>query len=162
MIIQHDAPAVKTPRTPNPSANGLDGIPVIVDTKNSGYFMPRSKTWYRRIIGSRHLLKKPQAGTFDCAALALVQDMGATSVRLVDSETGIEYTAPIQLIHEYGFDLDRGFGKQKALLLGYFVRSDAHGNVTPATLPKAAPAATVEPEQPALFDFAEPVKRGGY
>jgi hypothetical protein len=161
--LHHASSAVKTQRaTPTPTAQGLDGIPIIAAGRTSGFFMPQSKSWYRKVIASKHFLQKPKAITFDCTALALALDMGATSIRIVDSETGTEYTAPIQHVTTFGFDLDRGFGKQKALLLGYFIQSDKRGNVKPATLPKAAPVAAVEPEaQPSLFDFAE-TKRGGY
>jgi hypothetical protein len=172
--INHPDGAVKTDRDPSQKlgtspgniatdvapSTGLDGIPIKIGERVSGFFMPKTKTYYRRIVGSKHLLKKPLAITNDVEALVRAESMGADRVRIVDSESGIEYSAPIQLIHEYGVRLNRGYGDQLALPIAYWVQTDRHGNVTPASLPKAAPVATVE-AQPSLFDFAE-TKRGAY
>ncbi len=173
--INHADGAVKTPHThsqnsgtlPTNSAsdvapsNGLDGVPIKIGERVSGFFMPKTKTYYRKIIGSKHLLKKPLAITNDVEALLKAESLGADRVRIVDSETGIEYSAPVQLIHEYGVRLNRGYGDQLYLMLGYWVQSDKHGNVQAATLPKAAPVA-VEQAQPSLFDMPVERKRGAY
>ena len=173
--INHASSAVKTSRTHSQKtgtppanlspevapSNGLDGIPIKIGGRVSGFFMPKTKTYYRRIIGSKHLLKKPLAITNDVEALVKAESLGADRVRIVDSESGIEYSAPVQLIPEYGVRLNRGYGDQLYLMLGYWVQTDKHGNVTPATMPKPAPVAPVEAAQSSLFDLGTTGKRGG-
>jgi len=159
--------AVKTAHTPTPdpfapASTGKDGIPIKIGNRVSGFYMPRTKTYYRRINGSKHLLKKPLAITNDVEALMKAGALGAERVRIIDSETGTEYTAPIQLIHEYGVAMNRGFGDQLYLVLGYWVHTDRDGTVYPPTLPKQAPAKAITPEQPTLFDHVEPSKRSAY
>lgn len=167
MIVHPLKDAVKTAHTPtpdpfDPGSTGMDGIPIKIGNRVSGFYMPRTKTYYRRINGSKHLLKKPIAITNDVEALMKAEALGADRVRIVDSETDIEYSATIQLIHEYGVAMNRGFGDQLYLLLGYWIRTDLDGTVYPPTLPKQAPAKVAEPEQPTLLDHVEPSKRSAY
>lgn len=151
-ILHQDGAAVKpfdvqlTSRYPH-----ITGQPITVGNKVSGFYMERSNTYYRRIEGSRHFLKKPAGIANDLAALAEAERLGADRCRIVDSETGCEYTCIIPIIREYGTLIDRGFGQQLALPFQYWVKTAPDGTLTNPTLPKQQPAA----QQPALFDFAE-------
>lgn len=152
MIIRHDALRVN-------SHPHLSGYPITVGGKVSGFVRPERREYYRRVEGSRHFLRKPAGITNDLAALAEAERLGADRVRIVDSETGIEYMCAIPIIYDYGTHIDRGFGKQIALPFQYWIRTAPDGTISAPTLPKPKP----EPEttQPPLFEFAEPVKRGG-
>lgn len=144
-----------------PAAPNIFGNPITIRGRISGFFMERTKEYYRRVEGSRHFLRKPPAITNDVDALAEAERLGADRVRIVDSETGIEYLCAILVIREYGFPIDRGYGKQIGLPFAYWVKTAPDGTITPPTLPKAvAPVAPVV-EQPALFTYAEPVQRRG-
>lgn len=151
-ILSHDGAPVKssdvqlTSRYPH-----ITGQPITVGNKVSGFFMERTSTYYRRVEGSRHFLKKPAGIANDLAALAEAERLGADRCRIVDSETGIEYLCALPIIYEFGSHIDRGFGQQLALPFAYWIRTAPDGTVTPPTLPKRQPEAT----QPALFDFTE-------
>lgn len=153
-IIQPDAHRVN-------SHDGLFGNPITIRGKVSGFFMERDKTYYRKVQGSKHFLRKPPAITNDLEVLAEAERLGADRCRIIDAETGVEYLCAILVIREYGFPIDRGFGKQIGLTFAYWAKVAPDGTITPPTLPKAvAPVASVA-EQPALFAFAEPVQRRG-
>jgi hypothetical protein len=113
------------------------------------------------VEGSRHFLRRPAAITNDLEALAEAERLGADRVRIVDSETGTEYTAIIAVIRDYGFIVDRGYGQQIALLLSYWVKTAPDGTVTPPTLPKQPKPQPAAAQQPALFDVPAE-RKGGY
>lgn len=143
------------------AAAHLTGYPITIRGRISGFFMERTKEYYRKVQGSKHFLRKPPAITNDLEALAEAERLGADRVRIVDSESGIEYLCAILVIRDYGFPIDRGYGKQIGLTFAYWVKVAPDGTVTAPTLPKAVAKAAPEPEQPALFSFAEPVRKGG-
>lgn len=146
-----------TSRTPT----APDGIPITVKSKISGFFMPRTLTYYRRVEGSRHFLRKPRAITNDMSALAEAERLGAERVRIVDSETGAEYTCIIPIIREHGFILDRGWGEQIALPFAYWIKTLPDGTITPPTLPKQ-PMTQPQVIQGQLFNFSEQRRGGAY
>lgn len=159
-ILHHDAHRV------NLHNAGISGNPIMIRGRVSGFYMERTREYYRRVDGSRHFLRKPPAITNDIDALGEAERLGADRVRIVDSETGNEYLCAIPIIRDYGFPIDRGYGQQIALPFAYWIKTGPDGTVTPPTLPKTQPAPVAEPaaEQPTLFAFAEPVTRriGGY
>lgn len=114
-IHQFDAP-VNTERAP--SHTEIYGNPITIRGRISGFYMERTREYYRRVEGSRHFLRKPPSITNDVAALAEAERMGADRVRIVDSETGNEYACIIAVIRDYGTIIDRGFGRQIALPFG--------------------------------------------
>lgn len=70
------------------------------------------------IEGSKHFLKKPPAICFDEQALEIAESMGVTDIVVYDKETGTEYRATMGQMRAKGLPLDRGYGKQVALLMG--------------------------------------------
>lgn len=158
-IIPHDGSPVKCANLQlTPQSAEIFGNPIMVRGRISGFYMERTREYYRRVEGSRHFLRKPPAITNDIDALNEAERLGADRCRIVDSETSIEYTCIIAVIREYGTLIDRGYGQQIALPFAYWVKTAPDGTVTSPTLPKRQPAA----QQPALFDFSEPVRRGAY
>ena len=156
-ILSPDARSVNSQSNVTSRYPHITGQPITVGNKVSGFFMERTSTYYRRIEGSRHFLKKPAGIANDIAALNEAERLGADRVRIVDTETGIEYTCIIAVIRDYGTLIDRGYGQQLALPFAYWIKTAPDGTVTPPSLPKPKPAA----QQPALFSFDEPVTRRG-
>jgi hypothetical protein len=160
-MLQQNQRAVN-PARPT-SHTQLYGNPVTVQGRVSGFYMERTHEYYRKVEGSRHFLRKPAAITNDVAALAEAERLGADRVRIVDSETGIEYTCAIAVIRDYGFSVDRGYGQQIALSFAYWIKTSPDGTVTPPTLPKQ-PQPQTQPvaQQCALFDMPAERRNGGY
>lgn len=77
-------------------------------------------TFHKEIQGSRHMLRTPRAIAFDLSTLRDAAHAGATSARVVDTETGTVYTATMKRIREYGGELNRGFGRQWFLTLNHW------------------------------------------
>lgn len=92
------------------------------------------KLFIKRVNGSYHFLHVPPAISFDEQSLIAAKLAGATDTMIIDKETGNAYCAPISLIYEKGFKLERGYGKQIALGKEYWT------NMKPASV------------QPPLFD----------
>lgn len=158
-ILQNDGGVNRQATSRTQSAP--DGIPITVKNKTSGFFMPRTLTYYRRVEGSRHFLRKPPAITNDAAALAEAERLGAERVRIVDSETGIEYTCITPIIHDFGFTINRGWGEQIALPFAYWIKCAPGGMITQPTLPKQTQP-QLKAIQGTLFDFSEQRRGGAY
>jgi|688.fasta_scaffold58639_3 hypothetical protein len=159
-MLQQNQHAVN-PARPT-SHTQLYGNPITVAGRVSGFYMERTREYYRKVDGSRHFLRKPAVITNDVAALAEAERLGADRVRIVDSETGNEYTCAIAVIRDYGFPVDRGYGRQIALPFGYWIQTAADGTITAPTLPQQ-PQPQTQPvaQQCALFDMPAE-RKGGY
>lgn len=79
----------------------------------------------RTITGSKHLLKssggEPYALAFETKTLADAEKLGGQLVEVLDRETGNVSRTRLEAYRHYGWDLDWGFGKQRALALEHFV-----------------------------------------
>jgi hypothetical protein len=75
----------------------------------------RGKVFAKEVRGSRHFLRQPPAIALDAKSLEAVQQAGATRVEITDVETGRVYTATFAQLEKFGFQIDRGFGKQIAM-----------------------------------------------
>jgi hypothetical protein len=82
----------------------------------------RGDVFTKHIVGSKHMLRRPLAIALDLGSLADAEDAGARYVEIFDSETGRHYQAAVSTIRARGFELDRGFGRQVALLLSEWRR----------------------------------------
>lgn len=79
------------------------------------------ETFYKTILGSKHLLRRPRAIAFDVSTLEDAEEAGARFVDVKDNETGTIYRTHIKMIWLHGFKLNRGFGDQQALPLEYWL-----------------------------------------
>ncbi|MSP14312.1 MAG: hypothetical protein EXR62_15330 [Chloroflexi bacterium] len=77
-------------------------------------------TLHKRVQGSEHQLKRPPAWCVDVAILAEAGRLGASKVKILDTETETTYQAAIGDFFRQGVEIDRGFGLQRALPLAYF------------------------------------------
>lgn len=74
-------------------------------------------TLVKTVHSSRHLLRKPKAWALDVTSLNQARALGAQRVKLCDADTGVTFEATLQAFDLCAFDLDRGFGQQRALPL---------------------------------------------
>ena len=102
--------------------------------------------YYKRINGSRHIIRKLHAIGFGLDVLAIVEQMGVERIRVVDADTGIEYLTTIQALRADGIEFnDRFFGKQLALRCNKFAQRLPSGALIQPKTPQA------EPEQLSMF-----------
>jgi len=82
----------------------------------------------KKVKASKHFLKKPPAICFDISSLKEAEAAGATHIEIEDTETGKTYHAPLRLVWQKGFTLDRGYGRQIGLLLNLWETGEADEN----------------------------------
>lgn len=78
------------------------------------------KSFIKRVNSSKHFLRQPPAIAFDLASLLQAEDAGAMLVEIFDKCTGKVYRTAISTIWTYGFEVNRGYGKQIALELPFW------------------------------------------
>jgi hypothetical protein len=84
----------------------------------------RGDVFLKRVKPSVHFLKKPPAIAFDISSLHQAQQAGARWVRVIDSEGGKIYQAPLSMVFSKGFQFNRGYGDQIGLGLEHFANGD--------------------------------------
>ena len=90
-------------------------IPIKINNRVIGKV--ENGVFIKNVIGSRHFLKKPPAIAFDISTLTKASQHGAITVKVKDTTTDIVYTSSMNKITEKGFEFDRGYGKQIALIM---------------------------------------------
>ena len=95
-------------------------INIYIAGKIVGYVA--TDTFYKKLAGSRHFLRKPPAIAFDVASLEQAKAAGAEVVKVTDKETGITYTATILHIFAKGKKFNRGYGEQIYLTMNGWSR----------------------------------------
>jgi hypothetical protein len=101
------------------------GIKVVGQVKD-GVFI-------KKVSASRHFLRRPPAIAFDVDSLNQAAANGAIQVQVADNETGFVYSTTMQHVQERGFEFDRGFGRQIALVLSEWTKTQ------PGQLPFSQP-----------------------
>lgn len=81
-------------------------------------------TFFKRVFGSKHFLRRPRAIALDLQSIHDAQDVGATMAEVTDGETGRTYRAALDIILRDGFRFNRGHGAQVALPLDSWNRPD--------------------------------------
>lgn len=71
----------------------------------------------KRVSASRHFLHRPPAIAFDVIAFDSAVRLGARRIEVTDTDSGDCYEATVELVQQYGFPVNRGFGEQLALHL---------------------------------------------
>ena len=82
-----------------------------------------SNTFYKKIQGSKHLLKKPPAIAFDTISIQIAIQYGADRIRVLDKETDIVYSCVMRDFELNQFSIDRGYGRQVAMVLNKWEKS---------------------------------------
>ncbi len=80
----------------------------------------------RKLVhGREHMLQKPrQAWAIDATVLVDAEQRGATTVEVLDTETGTVYRAGIAKFHTHGFTVNHGWGAQRGLALAHWSTGD--------------------------------------
>jgi hypothetical protein len=74
----------------------------------------------KRVRGSVHMLRAPRGWALDVPTLADLRALGVVTVTVTDTESDTTYSAPLAEFSAHGVALNRGFGPQVALPLGYW------------------------------------------
>lgn len=115
-----------------------------------------------RLLSSwRKIPKQDASGCFnwDCRIIEIaIAQYGVTVLEVYDKSTRNTYTTTTEILHQHGQIQTRWAGTpQWALHQRYYSVNGA----TPAAFRRSQPQPQPEAEQPALFAFAEPGRRGG-
>lgn len=78
----------------------------------------------KRVAASRHFLRVPPAIGIDLEILDWAEREGAGLVQVMELEAGVYYCASLSTLRSKGFPVNRGFGRQWALGLSEWTRSD--------------------------------------
>lgn len=99
----------------------------------------------KSVSASKHFLKRPPAICFDAQSLADAEAAGAAWCEVSDRDSGKLYKATIADVRRYGFEVNRGFGRQIALPLKRWALDSQPGE------PVQQPAAQIPARQLSLF-----------
>jgi hypothetical protein len=105
----------------------------------------------RKTIGAQHLLARPPALAFDADHIEEAAAAGVTKVLVRNRDTGAVYRVSFETFRAKSFEIDRGFGRQRALALRHWQIEG--GEPSPSTLIGTTPATTKmgDPGQLSLF-----------
>lgn len=82
----------------------------------------------KRVIGSKHKLRTPEAWCIDAQAFDEEIRPRATQIVVIDRESGFEYKASIDHFDQHKGTLDRGFGLQYFLVLSQWEVIEPNGD----------------------------------
>jgi hypothetical protein len=101
---------------------------------------------FKKIIsGSIHFLRKPRAIALDVDSLQQAKRYGAVTIEITDRETGKVYSADVEHFARFSFELNRGYGSQRALILDRWTVTQGKHKNTPLPIADQTPA----------FDYSE-------
>lgn len=102
--------------------NGQSNTPIYAAGRIVGYVA--GATFFKRVFGSKHFLRRPRAIALDVQSIYDAQDAGATMAEITDGETGRVYRVALDVMLRDGFHFNRGWGAQVALPVDDFDRPD--------------------------------------
>jgi len=101
-------------------------IPVKAQGKIIGYL--QDHTFTKRVIGSKHKLRKPPAWCISKEAFCEQILPNAENIIVEDTESGLIYECPTEVFAQHAFEIQRGnFEPQLALTLNYW-KKQANGH----------------------------------
>jgi len=90
---------------------------MIINVNGKKVGVVRVDIFYKTVLGSKHFLKKPPAIAFDIQSIDIAEEYGATKIAVLDMETNVIYSTTMWDLRDKGFEINRGHGRQIALLL---------------------------------------------
>lgn len=84
---------------------------------------------YKRVDPEAHQLRHPPAWAQDAAALSTAESLGAEVVVFEGRSGTPRWVAPLQAFRLYGFEFDRGAGRQVALPLAHWHTDGGSGQM---------------------------------
>lgn len=91
----------------------------------------QSAVFSKQIKGSKHILRKPRAIALDADSLRQAKEYGAATIRITDTESGAVYSCDMTHFYRYSFELNRGFGLQRAMVLDRWTMTAGNQRNTP-------------------------------
>jgi hypothetical protein len=93
--------------------------PVLLNGRMVGAVLDRELV--KRVKGSKHMLRvAPRGWAVDDQVLTIARTLGAERVRIVDTETGVNYVADMTAFDAHGVTVNYGYGNQIALPLQHW------------------------------------------
>ena len=124
--------ASSTPIIPQCEINTRPNNAVTDHGRAVGYV--RGNCLYRKMVGSKHILKNPPAIAIAVEALKQAIRAGAEIVLILDTESGLKYSCNVFDFNTKALLIDRGgYGEQMALPLGFWTITDPHGEARPGS-----------------------------
>lgn len=101
----------------------------------------------RKTIGTQHILRRPCAIGFDWDHIQAAEEAGVKRILVRDRDSGRVYRTSFETFLARGFEVNRGFGRQRALALHLWqVEGGDPSSATLIETPKM-----VDPGQLSLF-----------
>jgi hypothetical protein len=95
-----------------------------VNSKLFGYqIIANGVTLFKRCIKSKHFLKVPEAIAVDEKTLNKAVEEGTKYVQIFEKEEKVYYSATVEQFRKKAISIDRGYGRQLALPLDYWITS---------------------------------------
>ncbi len=94
------------------------GIPVRAGNQVVGQVVEGK--FHKRVRGSKHMLREPKGWAVDVQSFQDARDLGAQSIEIEDTESGVTYAASVEHVLSRGFRFDRGHGPQICLPLRFW------------------------------------------
>jgi hypothetical protein len=79
-----------------------------------------SAVFCKSIQGSKHILRTPPAIALDVDSIRQAVRAGAKTIRITDRENGKVYACDVAHFDLYSFELNRGYGVQRALPIDHW------------------------------------------
>jgi len=105
----------------------------------------------RKTIGAQHVLRNPPAIAFDAEHIQAAEEAGVKRMMVRDRDTGAVYRVSFEAFQAKSFEVNRGFGQQRALALRHWQIEG--GEPSSSKLIETTPATTktVDPGQLSLL-----------
>jgi hypothetical protein len=107
----------------------------------------RQEIFYRKFT-SQHVLRNPPALAIEVYCLDQLAALGVDRMVLTNKDTGESYRCTFEHFMEKSFEIDRGYGLQRALPLSGFMRSKVDGKL------EVTPSAPVTPKKPEVMQMS--------
>ena len=113
-------------RNSNTLHKNLVNTPIEAQGRVIGYL--QDHTFIKRVIGSKHKLRKPPAWCISKEAFCGQIMPNTDNIVVEDTESGFIYECPTEVFTEHAFEIQRGgFEPQLALTLNYWeIRGNGH------------------------------------
>jgi hypothetical protein len=94
----------------------------------------------KTISGSIHILRQPRAIALDVDSLQQAKHYGAYTIQITDRESGRVYSSDIEHFARYSFELNRGYGAQRAMMLDRWIVTAGAKKNLPLPIANQTPA----------------------
>jgi hypothetical protein len=108
-------------------------IPGVTSSRLVGVVDTEARTIRKKVKGSEHQLRRPPAWAWAVEAIERARQAGCLWLEVEDTEANATWRASLACLDEHGFPLDRGFGAQVGLELGWWTPVKA-GNMVQASM----------------------------